>query len=129
MSTQDALPRWLRTLYIATSDAPLTNIKSINGELLTYATALFLGIGLAQGWIPDSKDWLVYAWLGFLAGKIGFAVAGAGIKRATYIPSPPATQDVEDTAATTATPVPQKEVLTKADADRVAKAMNQGEQG
>lgn len=124
MSTQDALPRWLRTVFIATSDAPLTNIKSINSEILTYATAIFLAVGLAKGLIPNDKDWLVYAWFAFLGGKIGFAMGGAALKRATYIPSPPNTPDVEDAAATTATPSPVVSVLTKADADVAAKVLD-----
>lgn len=106
---KDALPSWLRSTFIAMADAPLTNFKSINGEVLTYATAIFLGIGAAQGWIPNDKDWLVYAWLGFLASKVGFAVAGVAVKRATYQPSPPGVQDVEDTAATTPTPPPTEQ--------------------
>lgn len=129
MSTQDALPRWLRTVFIAINDAPFTNIKSMNSEILTYATAIFLAVGLARGLIPNDKDWLVYAWFAFLSGKIGFAMGGAALKRATYIPSPPNTPDAEDVAATTATPPPPAKVLTKEDADRVAKAMNSGERG
>lgn len=115
--TQDALPRWLRTMFIATSDAPMTNFKSANGEILTYAT--FGLLALAEIFGVVLREWLVYAWLGFLAGKVGFAMAGAGWKRETYKPSPPASQDIEDVAATTPTPAPAK-VLAKADADVAA---------
>lgn len=133
--TQDALPRWLRILFIAFADAPMTNIKSINGEILTYATAAFMAAVLVLPVDIKEKDWLVYAWLAFLSGKVGFAMAGAGIKRATYKESPPASQDVEDAAATTPTPAPPA-VLTQTDADKAAKALeanqqklNQGERG
>lgn len=120
--TQDALPRWLRTTFIAISDAPFTNIKSANGEILTYAT--FGLIALAEIFAVPLREWLIYAWLGFLAGKVGFAMAGAGWKRETYKPSPPASQDIEDVAATTPTPPPEK-VLTKADAEAAAGAIEQ----
>jgi len=106
--SQDALPRWLRILYIAFADAPMTNIKSINGEILTYATAAFIAAVLVLPVDIKDKDWLVYAWLAFLSGKVGFAMAGAGIKRATYKGAPPAAPDIEDVAATTPTPSPDK---------------------
>lgn len=130
----DALPRWLRRIFIAISDAPLTNFKSVNGEILTYAT--FILLVLAEVFALPLRDWLVYAWLGFLAGKVGFAVAGAAVKRATYKPSPPGSLDVEDIAATTPTPDPAV-VLTQADAQRAASALettqaklrDQGERG
>lgn len=101
---QDALPSWLRTIFIAISDAPWTNIKSMNGEILTYGTAVFLVIAAIKE--VKIEQGILDAWLLFLAGKIGFAMGGAAIKRATFKPSPPATQDVEDAAATTGTPKP-----------------------
>lgn len=120
MSTQDALPRWLRTLFIAINDAPWTNVKSMNTEILTYGTAFFLVVAAVKQVTIEEN--ILYAWLAFLMGKVTASVAGSGIKRATYKPSPPNTQDVEDAAATTATPVPA--VLTRADADVAAKVLN-----
>ena len=119
MSQKDALPGWLRTLYIAIADMPLTNVKSLNAIVLVNATALFLFVG---AWFQVKLDQaMMDSWLIFLSGLIGFAVAGAGIKRATYKPMPPTPPDVEDVQATTATPKP--DVLTKADADAAAKAL------
>lgn len=103
---EDALPKWLRTLFIAISDAPLTNIKSLNALALTNGTALFLFIAALRDVKIDQA--VLDSWLIFLAGMIGFAVAGAGIKRATYKPMPPTPPDVEDAQATTATPPPEK---------------------
>jgi hypothetical protein len=125
MSTNDALPRWLRILFIAVSDAPMTNIKSINGEILTYATAAFMAAVLVLPVDIKDKDWLVYAWLGFLSGKVGFAFAGAWAKRATFKESPPAGQDIEDVAATTPTPPPEKAAPTlgKKDAQLAAQVL------
>lgn len=118
--TEDALPRWLRTLFIAVSDAPMTNFRILNSEILTYLTALFLFVAaLMQVTIDEGVlGW----WLGFLAAKGGWAMGGAWAKRATYKPSPPASQDIEDVAATTPTPGPEK-VLTKTDADKAAAAL------
>lgn len=133
MSTKDALPVWLRTIYIAINDAPFTNIKSLNALLLADGTALFLMISAIRRIEVDQG--VLDAWLIFLAGMIGFAMVGAGVKRATYKPAPPNPPDIEDIAATTATPSPDK-VLTKDDADKAAKALeanqqklNQGEEG
>lgn len=120
MSTQDALPRWLRTVFIAINDAPWTNVKSMNTEILSYGTAAFLAIA-AMREVTINEN-ILFAWLAFLLGKVTASVAGSGIKRATYIPSPPATQDVEDAAATTATPRPEK-ILTKADTQKAAEAL------
>jgi quinol-cytochrome oxidoreductase complex cytochrome b subunit len=119
MSTKDALPSWLRTTFIAMADAPLTNLKSLNALLLVNATALFLFVG---AWFQVKLDQaMIDSWLIFLSGLIGFAVAGAGIKRATYKPMPPSPPDIEDVAATTATPKP--DVLTKADAQQAAEVL------
>lgn len=130
--TTDALPRWLRTVFIGISDAPWTAIKSMNTEVLSYGTAFFLVIAALNQ--VDIEENILYAWLAFLMGKVTASVAGSGIKRATYIPSPPNTPDAEDVAATTATPPPP--VLTKPDADKAAKVLeanqqklNQGEAG
>jgi hypothetical protein len=106
MSAGDALPLWLRRAFIAINDAPWTNIKSMNTEILTYGTAVFLVIAAVRQVTIEEN--ILYAWLAFLLGKVTASVAGSGIKRATYIPSPPATQDVEDAAATTPTPPPNK---------------------
>lgn len=129
MSTQDALPRWLRTTFIAVSDAPMTNFRILNTEILSYLTAGFLfAAALMQVKIEEGIWW---AWLGYLAAKGGWAMGAAWAKRATYIPSPPATQDIEDTAATTPTPA----VLTKTDAQKAAELLEasqkltRGEQG
>jgi hypothetical protein len=128
MSKPDALPSWLRTAFIAIADAPMTNIKSLNAIILVNATALFLFVG---AWFQVKIDQaMMDSWLIFLSGLIGFAVAGAGIKRATYKPMPPTPPDAEDVQATTATPKPDAPVLNKADADRVAMAtIKPGEQG
>lgn len=132
MSTRDALPRWLRVFFIAISDAPWTNIKSMNTEVLSYGTAFFLAISAMRQ--VELQENILYAWLAFLLGKVTASVAGSGIKRATYIPSPPATQDVEDVAATTPTPPPPV-VLTKPDVQTAAEALdanqrlNRGEAG
>lgn len=120
MSTQDALPRWLRTLFIAINDAPWTNVKSMNTEILSYGTAAFLAIAAMKA-VPINEN-VLFAWLAFLLGKVTASVAGSGIKRATYKASPPNTQDVEDAAATTPTPAPEK-ALTKSDAQRAADAL------
>lgn len=106
MSTQDALPRWLRTVFIAVNDAPWTNVKSMNTEILSYGTAFFLVIAAVRQVTIEEN--ILYAWLAFLLGKVTASVAGSGIKRATYIPSPPNTPDAEDVAATTPTPAPAK---------------------
>lgn len=103
--TKDALPRWLRTIFIAVNDAPWTNIKSMNTEILSYGTAGWLAI--ASFFQVEINENILYGWLAFLLGKVTASVAGSGIKRATYKASPPATQDIEDTAATTATPAPE----------------------
>lgn len=123
MSTQDALPGWLRTVFIAINDAPWTNVKSMNTEILTYGTAFFLVIAAVKQ--VSIEENILYAWLAFLMGKVTASVAGSGIKRATYKPSPPNTQDIEDTAATTATPSPVAPFLTKADADTAAHALEE----
>lgn len=132
MST-DALPRWLRTVFIAINDAPWTNVKSMNTEILSYGTAFFLVIAAVKQVTIEEN--ILYAWLAFLMGKVTASVAGSGIKRATYKPSPPNTQDIEDTAATTPTPAPPA-VLTKTDAQKAAELLeanqqklNQGEAG
>lgn len=104
--SDDALPRWLRTIYIAINDAPFTNLKSLNALLLADGTALFLVISAVRQVKIDQG--VLDAWLLFLAGMIGFAMVGAGVKRATYKPSPPNPPDIEDAAATTATPAPPK---------------------
>lgn len=131
--TKDALPSWLRTIYIAINDAPFTNIKSLNALMLADGTALFLVIAAVRD--VKVNQGVLDAWLIFLAGMIGFAMVGAGVKRATYIPSPPNTPDAEDVAATTPTPSPQN-VLTKTDAIKAAQVLdenqqklNQGERG
>lgn len=118
--SQDALPRWLRILFIAISDAPWTAIKSMNTEILSYGTAFFLAVAAAMEVTVEEN--ILYAWLAFLLGKVTASVAGSGIKRATYIPSPPNTPDQEDVAATTATPPPAT-TLTKADAQTAAEAL------
>lgn len=120
MSTQDAIPRRLRVLFIAISDAPWTAIKSMNTEVLSYGTAFFLVVAAMKEVTIEEN--ILYAWLAFLLGKVTASVAGSGIKRATYIPSPPNTPDAEDVAATTATPPPAT-TLTKADAQRTAEAL------
>lgn len=123
MSTQDALPGWLRTVFIAINDAPWTNVKSMNTEILTYGTAFFLVVAAVRQVTIEEN--ILYAWLAFLMGKVTASVAGSGIKRATYIPSPPNTPDIEDTAATTATPTP---VLGKEDAKKAAQALEAKQQ-
>lgn len=122
MSTKDALPVWLRTVFIGINDAPWTNIKSMNTEVLSYGTAAFLVVAAVKQVTIEEN--ILYAWLAFLLGKVTASVAGSGIKRATYIPSPPNTPDAEDVAATTATPPPGP-VLTKPDADAAAKLLEE----
>jgi hypothetical protein len=122
---KDALPSWLRTLFIAISDAPMTNFRILNSEILTYLTAAFLFVAALMQVTIDVG--VLGWWLGFLAAKGGWAMGGAWAKRATYKPSPPASQDIEDVAATTPTPPPEK-VLTKPDADKAAKALEAKQQ-
>ena len=104
--SDDALPHWLRTLFIAIADMPMTNVKSLNALFLTNGTALFLFVAAWRR--VEINQGIMDSWLIFLAGLIGFAVAGAGIKRATYKPMPPTPPDAEDVQATTATPSPEK---------------------
>ncbi len=75
------LSRRLQLFYLAVERAPMTNIKSMNGEILTYLTAAFLAIAAIMKWTIDEP--ILYAWLAFLAGKIGFAMGGAWAKRVT----------------------------------------------
>jgi len=105
MSTKDALPSWLRTCFIAISDAPFTNIKSLNALLLVNGTAAFLFVASTRAVKIDQG--VLDAWLVFLGSLMGLAVVGAGVKRATYKPTPPTPPDAEDVAATTATPKPE----------------------
>lgn len=118
--TNDTLPRRLRVLYTAVSEAPWTNINSMNGEILTYATGAFIATAAVLQVTID--EGILYAWLIFLSGKIGFAMGGAWAKRATYQPSPPTPPDAEDAAAVHGTPEvkPAPAVLTREDAQRAA---------
>lgn len=91
------LPRWLQLYFLAVAEAPWTNLKSWHSELLTFLTASFLAVASVFQWSLDAT--VLGLWLGFLAGKIGFAFGGAWVKRATYKPAPPYGPDVEDAAA------------------------------
>lgn len=75
------LPRKLALFYLAVERAPMTNFKSLNGEVLAYGTATFLALASIFKWSIDEN--ILYAWLFFLAGKIGFAMGGALGKRVT----------------------------------------------
>lgn len=119
MSQKDALPSWLRTLYIAVADLPTTNFKILNSEILSYLTGAFLFVAALMQVTIDLG--VLGWWLGFLAAKGGWAMGGAWAKRATYKPMPPTPPDAEDVQATTPTPKP--DVLTKADADTAARAL------
>lgn len=116
--TQDALPSWLRTLYIAISDAPMTNIKTLNALVLVNGTAAFLVVAAFSQAKVDAS--LFDGWLIFLGSMLGISTLGMIGKRATY--QPPNPPDAEEVAATTATPKPAN-VLTQADAQRAAEAL------
>lgn len=115
MSTQDALPRWLRTSYIAISEWPRTNSITLTGIGMFIATGVFLAVASMRA-AEISEGLLVIHYSAVLA-VMGIGNWAESIKRRLPYPTPPAPVDAENVAATTGTPAP---TLTKGDAQLAA---------